>query len=117
MPACYSLPPTLRACLLQPAPYTVCLPATTCPPHCAPACYSLPPCLLLPATALQADESFYTCKWSIDVDVGTPLLLLAGHTGVIRVIDCHTQKVVQVRPIGPGEARRTMTGWLAGARC
>lgn len=37
------------------------------------------------------------CKWSQNEDTGAPLLLLAGQTGVIRVIDCNLRQVVWVR--------------------
>lgn len=42
----------------------------------------------------SADEEFFVCKWSQNEDTGAPLLLLAGQTGVIRVIDCNLRQVV-----------------------
>lgn len=36
------------------------------------------------------------CKWSTNSTTGAPLLLLAGLTGTIRVVDCHLRKVVWV---------------------
>ncbi len=36
------------------------------------------------------------CKWSTNTTTGAPLLLLAGSTGRIRVIDCNLRKVVWV---------------------
>lgn len=39
------------------------------------------------------------CKWSTNTTTGAPLLLLAGATGAIRVVDCHFRKVVWVGPL------------------
>lgn len=40
------------------------------------------------------EEEFFVCKWSTSPATGAPLLLLAGFTGLIRVIDCHLRKIV-----------------------
>lgn len=40
------------------------------------------------------EEEFFVCKWSTNSTTGAPLLLLAGLTGTIRVVDCHLRKVV-----------------------
>jgi hypothetical protein len=42
------------------------------------------------------DESFYTLSWACDLD-GTPLLVAAGSNGIIRVINCATEKLLKVR--------------------
>ncbi len=46
---------------------------------------------------LQPEEEFFVCKWSTNTTTGAPLLLLAGFTGSIRVVDCNLRKVVWVR--------------------
>ncbi|KAF0924537.1 hypothetical protein E2562_010177 [Oryza meyeriana var. granulata] len=38
------------------------------------------------------NESFFTVSWSCDID-GNPLLVAAGSTGIIRVINCATEKI------------------------
>ncbi|KAL5206715.1 hypothetical protein ABZP36_034924 [Zizania latifolia] len=45
--------------------------------------------------ASQRDESFYTVSWACDTD-GTPLLVAAGKSGVIRIINCATEKIHKV---------------------
>lgn len=45
---------------------------------------------------MQKDEEFFACKWSVDETSGAPLLLLAGHNGVIRVLDCAHSTLVHV---------------------
>lgn len=40
-------------------------------------------------------EEFYVCKWTIDTDTGAPLLLLAGKTAAVRVINCHSEALEQ----------------------
>lgn len=47
---------------------------------------------------LQPEEEFFVCKWSTNTTTGAPLLLLAGATGAIRVVDCHLREVVWVSP-------------------
>jgi WD40 repeat protein len=47
----------------------------TCPPPCC-----------LP----QTSEEYYACTWSLDVDSGAPLLLLAGKNGVLVVVNVAT---------------------------
>lgn len=44
-------------------------------------------------------EEFFCCKWSMDKASGDPLLLLAGKLALIRVINCITNKAVQVTAI------------------
>ena len=51
----------------------------------------------IPSRSLpQPSEEFYVCKWSVDPKTGSPLLLLAGHKGVIRVVDCGSATLVHV---------------------
>ncbi len=45
--------------------------------------------------ALQMNESFFTVSWACDID-GNPLLVAAGSTGIIRVINCATEKIYKV---------------------
>uniref|UniRef100_A0A0D9X464 Polycomb group protein FIE1 n=1 Tax=Leersia perrieri TaxID=77586 RepID=A0A0D9X464_9ORYZ len=40
----------------------------------------------------NSDESFFTVSWACDVD-GKPLLVAAGSTGIIRVINCTSEKI------------------------
>ncbi|KAL3148904.1 hypothetical protein ABBQ32_001772 [Trebouxia sp. C0010 RCD-2024] len=42
----------------------------------------------------RPEEEFFVCKWSINTTTGAPILLLAGATGTIRVVDCHLREVV-----------------------
>jgi hypothetical protein len=44
----------------------------------------------------QPEEEFFVCKWSTNTTTGAPLLLLAGFTGAVRVVDCNLRKVVWV---------------------
>lgn len=53
--------------------------------------------LTIHAGLLQPEEEFFVCKWSTNTTTGAPLLLLAGFTGTIRVVDCNLRKVVWVR--------------------
>lgn len=47
------------------------------------------------------EESWFTCCWSINEKTGAPLLILAGQTGVIQVLNCHTLRVeMQLRGHG-----------------
>ncbi|CAD7700744.1 unnamed protein product [Ostreobium quekettii] len=41
------------------------------------------------------EEEFYACKWSINESIGSPLLLLAGKKGVLRILDCKEEKLVE----------------------
>lgn len=51
---------------------------------------------------LDADASeFYALAWSIDLRSGSALLLMAGQSGVIKVVDLHTRRVVR-RLVGHG---------------
>ncbi|KAL5230736.1 hypothetical protein ABZP36_029512 [Zizania latifolia] len=47
-------------------------------------------------------ESFYTVSWACDTD-GTPLLVAAGKSGVIRIINCATEKIHKTL-VGHGKA-------------
>ena len=53
----------------------------------------------------QDEEEFYVCKWSINESTGAPLLLLAGKKGVLRIIDCKEEKLVEVGKHLCGEQR------------
>ena len=46
---------------------------------------------------LQADEEFFACKWTVDVETSAPLLLLAGKNSVLRVLDVMREKLLWVR--------------------
>ena len=46
---------------------------------------------------LQAEEEFFACKWTVDVETGAPLLLLAGKNSVLRVLDVMREKLLWVR--------------------
>ncbi|RLN08359.1 hypothetical protein C2845_PM11G18140 [Panicum miliaceum] len=49
----------------------------------------------MPADA-NKDESFYTLSWACDhVDSAPPLLVVGGCSGIIRVIDCATEKIAK----------------------
>lgn len=48
------------------------------------------------------DESFYTLSWACDLD-GTPLLVAAGSNGIIRVINCATEKLLKTF-VGHGDS-------------
>ena len=52
----------------------------------------------MPAAAvlLQESEEFYACKWSVNVHTGTPLLLLAGKRGLLKVLDTQTEEYCTV---------------------
>lgn len=50
---------------------------------------------------MQKDEEFFVCRWSVDETSGAPLLLLAGHNGVIRVLDCAHSTLVHVGACEP----------------
>ena len=43
------------------------------------------------------DESLYCCTFAVDKQTSAPLLVVAGELGVIKVIDCHTQKIKRVQ--------------------
>ena len=47
---------------------------------------------------MQTEEEFYAVKWSILKENGTPILLAAGRQGMIRVLDCHKQKLLWASP-------------------
>jgi polycomb protein EED len=51
--------------------------------------------LMLPILS-QKDESFYTLSWARDHVDGSPLLVAAGSNGIIRVINCATEKLAKV---------------------
>ena len=63
---------------------------------CSLAISAVPPACRM-QSALQAEEEFFVCKWSKREQTGAPVLLLAGQTGAIRVIDCHLREVAWVR--------------------
>lgn len=48
-------------------------------------------------------ESIYALAWSIDLRTGSPLLLIAGQNGVIKVVDVHTRRLVR-RLVGHGSS-------------
>ncbi|KAK9907286.1 hypothetical protein WJX75_000704 [Coccomyxa subellipsoidea] len=41
----------------------------------------------------DAQEEFYACKWSVDTATGDPLLLIAGKKGLLKILNCTTQKL------------------------
>lgn len=43
----------------------------------------------------QKDESFYTASWACNVD-GNPFLVAGGINGIMRVIDCGSEKIDKV---------------------
>jgi polycomb protein EED len=43
----------------------------------------------------QKEESYYTLSWACELD-GTPLLVTGGSNGIIRVINCGTEKMHKV---------------------
>lgn len=45
---------------------------------------------------VQETEEFYACEWSVNVHTGTPLLLLAGKRGLLKVVSCDTEAIVTV---------------------
>ena len=46
----------------------------------------------------QKGESFYTLSWACDhVDSAAPLLVVGGCSGIIRVINCATEKIAKVQ--------------------
>ena len=65
---------------------------------CSLAVSAVPPACRM-QSALQAEEEFFVCKWSKNEQTGAPILLLAGQTGAIRVIDCHLREVAWVRKL------------------
>ena len=38
----------------------------------------------------QPEEEYFVCAWSLDVDTGAPLLLLAGKNGVLLAVNSLT---------------------------
>ncbi|GAX80271.1 hypothetical protein CEUSTIGMA_g7709.t1 [Chlamydomonas eustigma] len=42
----------------------------------------------------DSDESFYVCKWTMNPDTRSPLLLIAGQKGVVRLVDCGSESLV-----------------------
>ncbi|BDA48075.1 Polycomb group protein FIE1 [Coccomyxa sp. Obi] len=48
-------------------------------------------------------EEFFACKWSVDTSTGDPLLLLAGKNGLLKILNCTTQKLEWVAE-GHGDA-------------
>ena len=42
------------------------------------------------------DESFYCCTFAVDKQTSAPLLIIAGELGVIKIINCNTQKMKKV---------------------
>ncbi|KAL0021903.1 hypothetical protein WJX79_001641 [Trebouxia sp. C0005] len=54
------------------------------------------------------EEEFFVCKWSTNSTTGAPMLLLAGFTGSIRVVDCNLRKVVWTAQ-GHGDAINDIT--------
>lgn len=40
------------------------------------------------------EESFYVCAWSIDLQTSAPLLIFAGVSGVIRMVDCREERLI-----------------------
>ena len=61
------------------------IPFHRCPCYCPPLNTCPPPCCLP-----QTSEEYYACTWSLDVDSGAPLLLLAGKNGVLVVVNVAT---------------------------
>ena len=43
----------------------------------------------------QKEEEFYTVSWAVG-DGGSPLLACSGSNGVIRIVDCGTEKLLKV---------------------
>ncbi|EIE27269.1 fertilization-independent endosperm protein 2, partial [Coccomyxa subellipsoidea C-169] len=41
----------------------------------------------------DVQEEFFACKWSVDPDTGDPLLLIAGKKGLLKILNCATQKL------------------------
>ncbi|CAO2168455.1 unnamed protein product [Urochloa humidicola] len=53
-------------------------------------------CALLQAYVDEdKDESFYTLSWACDHVDGSPLLVVGGSSGIIRVINCGTEKLAK----------------------
>ena len=42
------------------------------------------------------DESYYCLTWCVDKKTAEPLLVIAGELGVIKIINCHSQKFTKV---------------------
>lgn len=67
------------------------------------ACYaaSVPPATtlgaLIQSLALQANEEYFVCAWSLDEASGAPLLLLAGKKGLLLAVNALTG-TLEVRP-------------------
>jgi len=47
---------------------------------------------------LQRDEEFFACKWSVDEETGSALLLAAGKNNIMRVLDVSRGTLLWVRP-------------------
>ncbi|GMH38145.1 hypothetical protein BSKO_06029 [Bryopsis sp. KO-2023] len=41
------------------------------------------------------DEEYYACKWTVNEATSSPILLLAGKKGVMRVVDCGETKLLE----------------------
>ncbi|XP_052166040.1 polycomb group protein FIE1 [Oryza glaberrima] len=68
--------------------------ATACGPRLSTYCCLMNGKFALLQSYLDDDmnESFFTVSWACDID-GNPLLVAAGSTGIIRVINCATEKI------------------------
>lgn len=79
-------------------PFTSC--AEACPPWFVP---------------IQKEEEFFTCAWTLNEETGAPVLLIAGHRFVIRLLDLGIGSSVHVSP--PSGLRSLPFVFAACRRC